>query len=151
MIASSSTRVIDNTQPAVNDRIRRRTERSIARCLADGPAAIERRLHELDHEWDVERVLETLAPTFTLTGVLLGLTVRRRWFAVPLVINSFLIQHALDGWCPPLPILRRLGFRTTEEIDRERYALKALRGDFDSLPHDNDQCAVREAIAAVDL
>jgi hypothetical protein len=30
-----------------------------------------------------------------------------------------------------VPVLRRLGFRTASEIDHERYALKALRGDFE--------------------
>jgi hypothetical protein len=29
-----------------------------------------------------------------------------------------------------VPILRRLGFRTAHEIERERQALKALRGDY---------------------
>jgi len=29
-----------------------------------------------------------------------------------------------------VPILRRLGFRTSYEIEEERQALKALRGDF---------------------
>ena len=29
-----------------------------------------------------------------------------------------------------MPILRRLGYRTAREIDEERVALKALRGDF---------------------
>jgi hypothetical protein len=46
------------------------------------------------------------------------------------VVLTFLFQHAVQGWCPPLPVLRRLGVRTRKEIDRERYALKALRGDF---------------------
>jgi len=32
-----------------------------------------------------------------------------------------------------LPLLRRLGLRSQEEIDREYYALKALRGDFDDV------------------
>ena len=45
-------------------------------------------------------------------------------------MTGFLLQHALQGWCPPVPVFRRLGVRTTAEIDRERYALKALRGDF---------------------
>jgi hypothetical protein len=43
---------------------------------------------------------------------------------------GFLLQHAVQGWCPPLPLLRRLGVRTADEINEERYALKALRGDF---------------------
>jgi hypothetical protein len=43
------------------------------------------------------------------------------------------MQHALQGWCPPVPLLRRLGFRTSFEIEEERQALKALRGDFDAV------------------
>ncbi len=50
---------------------------------------------------------------------------------MPLLVSGFLFQHAIEGWCPPVPILRRLGFRTSYEIDEERQALKALRGDFD--------------------
>jgi hypothetical protein len=49
---------------------------------------------------------------------------------VPGVVLPFLFQHAVQGWCPPLPVLRRLGVRTREEIDREKYALQVLRGDF---------------------
>jgi hypothetical protein len=30
----------------------------------------------------------------------------------------------VQGWCPPIPILRRLAFRTTYEIEEERQALK---------------------------
>ena len=30
-------------------------------------------------------------------------------------------------------MLRRLGVRTNDEINQERYALKALRGDFDGV------------------
>jgi hypothetical protein len=54
----------------------------------------------------------------------------RKWLLLTLVVQGFFMQHALQGWCPPLPVLRRLGFRTQYEIERERYALKALRGDF---------------------
>jgi len=38
---------------------------------------------------------------------------------------------------PELHLFRRLGVRTLEQIDREKYALKVLRGDFEqtgSLP-----------------
>jgi hypothetical protein len=41
-----------------------------------------------------------------------------------------MVEHVIEGWCPPLAILRRLGFRTSSEINRERIALKTLRGDF---------------------
>jgi hypothetical protein len=37
----------------------------------------------------------------------------------------------IQGWCPPLPAFRRLGVRAQAEIQMERNALRALRGDFD--------------------
>ncbi|MCA9457611.1 MAG: hypothetical protein KC587_13175, partial [Nitrospira sp.] len=40
------------------------------------------------------------------------------------------LQHAIQGWCPPVPLFRRMGIRTTHEIQQERHALKALRGDY---------------------
>ena len=54
----------------------------------------------------------------------------RRFYLLPAAVAGFLLQHAVQGWCPPVPVFRRLGFRTAAEIDEERYALKALRGDF---------------------
>lgn len=132
-IASTVGRVPDNTAPFVNERIRRRTEERIAR-YAQHPAEIDQRLNELDEEWDIERALETLAPSFTLGGIVLGTIVSRKWLLLPVLVNAFLLQHALEGWCPPLALLRRLGFRTATEIEKERYALKALRGDFCDRP-----------------
>lgn len=91
---------------------------------------ITARVQELESESDIERVLAANASTLALLGVLGGLFINRRFFLVPLVVLSFLLQHAIQGWCPPLPLFRRLGIRTRQEIDAERYALKALRGDF---------------------
>ena len=59
-----------------------------------------------------------------------GALVDRRLFVLPALVAGFLLQHAVQGWCPPVPLFRRLGFRTQPEIEQERYALKALRGDF---------------------
>jgi hypothetical protein len=129
MIPATSERVSVNTSDEVNRRIRQQTKRRIEAIAASGPRAIERRLRELDEEWDIERYLETMAPTFTLIGIGLGLTRSRAWFALPIMVQTFFLQHALQGWCPPIPVLRQLGVRTATEIDQERYALKALRGD----------------------
>jgi hypothetical protein len=42
------------------------------------------------------------------------------------------VQHTVQGWCPPVPLFRALGFRTRKEIEREKYTLKILRGDFEN-------------------
>ena len=97
---------------------------------SEGPEAIDARIRELDREWDIERTLELNAAAFALTGTILGSFVNRKWLALPMVVTAFLAQHAVQGWCPPLPIFRKMGVRTRAEIDREKYALKALRGDF---------------------
>jgi hypothetical protein len=36
---------------------------------------------------------------------------------------GFLANHAIRRWCPPMPVLRRLGFRSDHEISAERVAL----------------------------
>ena len=130
MIPSTVERVKQNTAEHINQKIREETEARIAVCAARERAAIDERLAELDYEWDIERTLEANAATVALVGLTLGATVDRRWFILPGVVAGFLLQHAVQGWCPPVPILRRLGFRTAAEIDHERYALKLLRGDF---------------------
>jgi hypothetical protein len=82
----------------------------------------------------MERWLETNASTLAFTGVVLGLLVNKKFFVIPCLVLPFLFQHAVQGWCPPVSFLRRKGVRTRREIDAEKYALKALRDDFDALP-----------------
>lgn len=130
MAKTSAYRTEESTPGAVNDTIRRHTEARLSATLAGGRAAIDARLAELDAEWDTERTLETLAASFVLTGTALGATVDRRWLALPALVSAFLLQHGLQGWCPPLPVIRALGVRTPNEIAEERTALKAARGDF---------------------
>ncbi len=133
MFATTQDRVRQNTCPSVNAAIEQRTQESVERCAAGGRHSIEQRLAELDREWDIERVLETNFATVVLAGSALTLGVHRRWTLLPAIAAGFMVQHVLQGWCPPLIVLRRLGIRTASEIERERYALKALRGDFEAL------------------
>jgi hypothetical protein len=120
--------VQQNTDDAVNQAIRRQIEANVAYYSArlDSIAA---RLDELEREWDIERALEANAAVVSLVGVAAAAR-DRRWLLLPLVVASFLLQHALQGWCPPLPVLRRLGFRTASEIESERIGLRRARGDF---------------------
>jgi hypothetical protein len=123
---TSIDRVRHSTAPEVNREIDRRTNNNIRRYANSSEEVIHRRIEELDREWDIERTLEVKASTLALTGLLLGVTVNRKWLILPATVLSFLLQHGLQGWCPPLPILRKMGVRTRGEIDREKYELKAL-------------------------
>lgn len=134
MFTVNSKRVSDNTPEFINLRIREATHANIVRAARGGPAAISRRLQELDREWDIERYLETMAPSLTLFGLGMSLISSRKWLFVPFAVQTFFLEHAIQGWCPPLPMLRYLGVRTAGEIHEERNALKALRGDYKNVP-----------------
>lgn len=127
MLPSTMDRVPIHTVDHINDRIRRRTEVNVERAALGGRARIDRRLLELEREWDIERMLECNAASAVLLGCALGATVDRRFFMLPALVGGFLLQHALQGWCPPLPLFRRLGVRTAGEIEDERRALLARR------------------------
>jgi Protein of unknown function (DUF2892) len=148
-LARSRERSERKTPAAINDRIRRETEASIARTLAVGRPAIDARLRELDQEWDTERTLQTLAASFSLAGLVLGTGVNRKWLILNGAVAAFLLQHGLQGWCPPLPVIRALGVRTPAEIDRERYALKVARGDFAGQHAPSGALSPAELLAAV--
>ena len=124
--SSNADRVRRSTAPEVNREIDHRTNDNIRHYANSSEEVIRRRIEELEREWDIERALEVNASTLALTGLLLGVTVNRKWLIFPGVVLSFLLQHGLQGWCPPLPILRKMGVRTRGEIDREKYELKAL-------------------------
>jgi len=130
MLPTTVDRVPRHTSDELNQQIHRQTQDNVRQYASASPQAIEHRLQELDEEWDIERTLEANAATVVLVGTGLGALVDRRFFAIPGIVAAFLLQHALQGWCPPLPLFRRIGFRTQSEIDQERYALKVLRGDF---------------------
>jgi hypothetical protein len=151
-LPATARRVEDNTDPRLNERIRARTDAEVVRLESASDDDISARLRELDQEWDVERLLQVNASVLVMLGVLLGAKVDRRFLALPAAVFTFFGQHAVQGWCPPVPVFRRLGVRTHREIARERYALKALRGDFDDLPARNAGSSrrVRAALAAVD-
>ena len=131
-IPSTRRRVRSRTADGINRRIDDQIARNV-RYYSVHTDEIGRRLVELDEEWDIERMIECNASALALTGTVLGMTHDRRFLMLPAAVAGFLLQHAIQGWCPPIPILRRFGFRTADEINRERYALKALRGDFDGI------------------
>lgn len=133
-LATTATRVADNTADPQNRRIREQT----ARCAADSSsadrAAIDQRLAALQREWDVERVIEVEAPLTILSGLLLGTLVDRRLLGISGFAAAMLLLHNLQGWYPLLPVLRRAGVRSSREIHEEARALRRARGDFADVP-----------------
>ncbi|MGV3486283.1 MAG: hypothetical protein ACO1RT_17825 [Planctomycetaceae bacterium] len=135
MIPATNQRVANSTSDEVNEQIRLEMEQRLAHYRYASPHAIQSRLRELDQEWDTERTLEANAATIAFTGSVLAATVDRRWAYLPMLVSAFLFQHAIQGWCPPLPIIRRLGVRTMSEIEEERRALEDLLAAKTSAAH----------------
>jgi hypothetical protein len=146
MMATSG-RIRRLTAEAVNTRLKTRAEARVA-YHARHPEEIGDRLRELDEEWDIERAIEMEAAGTILTGLFLGMTVSRKWLLLPVLASGLMLLHNLHGGYPLLPLFRRLGFRTANEIARERYALKAIRGDFLNLGTDGREKTHEAFIAA---
>jgi hypothetical protein len=132
-------RVRAHTSTTANERIDERTIEFLCHYVEQPPEVLSLRIQELDHEWDIERWLEAAASGMALSGLILGLAREKRWLILPGAVLSLLLLHATQGWCPPLPLLRRFGVRTRREIDSEKFALKVLRGDFEGIPSIMDE------------
>lgn len=128
-MTTTRNRVPLHSSESDNLRIKRTMQANVA-YFAEHRDQIAGRLREIDEEWDIERAIEANAAVIGFAGIALAATNSRRWLALPALVTSFLFQHAIQGWCPPVPVLRKLGFRTSYEIEEERRALMALRGDF---------------------
>lgn len=142
-------RVRRQTRSEVAAEIDDKTRRNIRYYAVQPREELDRRIAELERERDMEQVLETNASILAATGAVLGTAVNRRFFLITGVVLGFLTQHAISGWCPPVPVFRRLGIRTRAEIDQEKYALKALRGDFRGLKAEGAEPDARRAFSAV--
>lgn len=127
-------RVRKHTAHATNHRIDKDTRDHVQTTLRGGPAAIAARLDAIATEWDVDRALMAnfaiLGGAAFVTGITQYATsspfrAKRKGFLYLFGAQlGFLLLHATVGWCPPLPVLRRLGFRTAREIESERRTLE---------------------------
>lgn len=129
--------VADRIRQATDLRVQERIDAELIGRIGrytDAPErALAARIAELEHEWSIERALALQSSATALVGLLLAETTDRRWLLLTLVTSGFLLQHALQGWCPPLAWHRRRGMRTQREIDLEIHMLKLLRGDFTAM------------------
>lgn len=119
---------------AVTNKIDGTTAARLGACAAADPGTLATGLDALDREWDTERLLEAEAASMGLLGLALGVLVHPRLLVPPAFVAGSVLVHALTGRYPLMPAFLRAGVRTSREVARKRYALKALRGDFGSTP-----------------
>jgi hypothetical protein len=121
-------RIREHTRESVNKRIDRQTLGAVADSIGSSDE-ICGRLQELDREWNVDRALMVNFAAiggFTAAMAMRSLARRGRmggWGLFFWTQAGFLAYHAIRGWCPPLPVFRRLGFRSAREIGAEREVL----------------------------
>lgn len=139
IIPPSTKRVELHTSKKSNCVIREVTLENIEHIInsTKNNTEITERVEELNKEWDTERVLEANAAVFTLLSIVLGFLFSYYWFAFAGFISFFLLVHAVQGWCPPLPLIRKLGVRTPTEIYNEKTSIKLIRGDFQRVKTDS--------------
>ena len=135
-MATQNDRVQKNTPDSINEETEQDLREQIRYYSGLERSEITRRIKELEKEWNMDRVLITNASALAGIGVIMAATVQKKWLILPGVVLTFLLQHGLQGWCPPLPLFRKMGVRSFKEIDRERFALKYLRGDFGLINQD---------------
>ena len=129
-----SDRIREHTAPDVNRKIDQQTRGAIAEASRT-PGARRARLAELDREWTVDSALML---NFGIVGAISAFKAMSNlratgraggWGVFFWVQLGFLVNHAIRGWCPPLPVFRRLGFRSAQEIGAERVALSGGAAD----------------------
>jgi hypothetical protein len=139
-----SDRVRDHSAQIVNQRIADSTRDRVQRVVSQGRDAIVRRIEQLDSEWDVDRALMV---NFAIVGGAAYAAGLQRYASSPwfgprrkgllyffTAQLGFLLLHGTVGWCPPLPVFRRLGVRTKSEIEAERQTLVKALGS-ENTPH----------------
>lgn len=119
-------RVERNSRSAILEKVSEEIEQVMETYRSKNELEIENRIKELEKEWDTERVLEANFAAVVLLSTILATIHHKKWLILTGTASVFLMQHAFQGWCLPLPLIQRLGIRTTSQIFREKHALVHL-------------------------
>ena len=96
-------RVREQAAAADNKTIDREAEGRVQRFAGKSKEEITEQIDRLEREWDMERLLETNASILSLVGMSAYAGSRnKKWLFLPGVVMSFLVQHSVQGWCPPV-------------------------------------------------
>ncbi|MEO6095927.1 MAG: hypothetical protein ABIW76_09655 [Fibrobacteria bacterium] len=95
-----------------------------------GREALAERIQALEDEWDLEKTGAVLLSGAGVLGLVLGLIGSPRWRLLAWATVPLLFLHGRGKWKSAEGLLRPMGFRARREIQEEKYALKAMRGDY---------------------
>lgn len=126
-------RVRESFPYRVNKRIDDEAQGRVQSAISRGPNEIQRQLSEPDHEWDIDRAFMSNFAILGGASLAASLFKSRKWFYLLGTQMTFLLYHAVKGWCPPASVFRRLGFRTQKEIQTERHLLMIALNDRSAL------------------
>ncbi|HWT73847.1 MAG TPA: DUF2892 domain-containing protein [Mobilitalea sp.] len=126
----TSQRVFLKTDPLTNAEIRNQTIRNLNIFKNCDQNDVGERIRQLSQEWDTERVIEVNSSLLILLSSYLGIKTSRFWFLLTGAVSVFMLWYAFLGWYPLLPLVRKWGVRTEDEISAEKASLKYMRGDF---------------------
>ncbi|MDC0714684.1 hypothetical protein POL68_39915 [Stigmatella sp. ncwal1] len=133
----------------VNKRIDERVERCVRYMAQQDRKEISPYLNKLEREWDVGRAAMVVGSVATVVGLWWGRRPGSRWRVLSGVAAGLMLQQGVFGFGPLAELVRAVGgVRTRREIDLEKFALKALRGDFERIPK-NDGGPLARANAAL--
>ena len=119
----------------VNAKIDRETLATLERFKGAAPEEIEKQIDELAWEYDVSCAASLSLSAIGVAGAAIAIKYPRFVF-VPLAASGLLLLQSLPFPEPVTTLFRTLGFRSRTEIERERHALKMLRGDYERAEDD---------------
>ncbi|HVG56970.1 MAG TPA: DUF2892 domain-containing protein [Hyalangium sp.] len=132
---TSTDTVRSHAPTEVNKRIDERVERCVRHMAQQERPEISRYLEMLEREWDLNRAVMVVGSLLSVLGLWLGRRHGGGWRILGGVAAGLMLQHGLTGFGPLAELVRAVGgVRTRKEIDLEKFALKALRGDFERIP-----------------
>jgi hypothetical protein len=95
-----------------------------------GPQAVADRLKALEDEPELETVATLGMAGIGVLALVFGILGSRIWRLLAWAALPLIFAHARGRLSAPGEFLKTLGLRSRKEIEEEKYALKALRGDF---------------------
>lgn len=109
-------------------------ESRLARLADSGIAAINAKIKEIDQEFSSHSAAVLGIAALILIGTFVAVTFGGWWLILPVVGVLLMLQLIFQRADWIHYAVQSMGFRSREKIEQERIALKALRGDFRSLP-----------------